>query len=184
MPAHRTVWLHFYTSGLYLMHFLHAAIILLVACLSTTLAAQTSTQPDNPTPAPACVTLPDNETSCMRFVGCLNKGEETFTGRAQGWNEGTITATTNAGNTCTGTWSYSNFLEKGTGEMTCSNAETTQISFFSRQKHAITGLGISNQKRRLLMWAGADLAKFATSLNPTISPPAVQCGTVWLPVDR
>lgn len=134
----------------------------------------------------ACNYLPESPQNCARFVGCINEGETLFKGTSRGWEGGTLYGESATGITCTGTWRYDGRLDKGEGELTCSDGESANINFFARGKdaQAITGVAITNKGNRLRLWGSPDLSAFFKDQFPDAPVPGqtYQCGDTWIPL--
>lgn len=138
------------------------------------------------TPALACTFKPDDPTSCVRFVGCVNAGEAHFFGFARGWDAGPLTGSTSSGATCTGDWTYDERLNRGKGSIACSDGNKAGFSFFSRdgQVQTHTGVTISDKGDRMSLWTGGGLIDYFAAKHPDQSQAGFQCGENWVPFPK
>jgi hypothetical protein len=144
------------------------------------------TAPFGATAQETCNLAPDNPENCARFVGCFNEGETVISGTSRGWETGTLYGETPEGLTCSGTWEFDGFVEKGEGKITCSDGDSVDINFFTRgdTTQAITGVAITEQGKRLRLWASPDLPAFFKEQFPDAAHSGYQCGDAWMPMPK
>jgi hypothetical protein len=132
----------------------------------------------------SCDYLVESPENCNRFVGCINDGEDTFSGTSRGWETGFLHGEKKSGATCTGTWVFDGFIEKGEGKFSCSDDDNVEINFFTRGEtiQAITGVTISEKGNRIRLWSSPDLTAYFKQEFPDSTIAGYQCGDTWIPL--
>lgn len=135
-----------------------------------------------PAPFDDCVERPGNRASCAPIVACV--GENLwFSGRATGWNSGTLVGFLSDGSTCSGNWMSKNFFGLGQADVTCSNGLSARV-FFTYQDGVTgttTGTGLTTDMRRIRAWSGHNIRQFLRNDTGQIEP-HLMCGNAEIPI--
>ena len=135
---------------------------------------------------PDCTVTDDKigePTACSPFLGCFESTETWFTGKAYGWNEGTLAATTSSGAICTGKWVSRNALGVGQAEFECDDGQSG-TAFFTYQDNetgTATGQGLSADLGKVRVWSGNNIQAFLKSQNGAVDQ-RLMCGDAEIPI--
>jgi hypothetical protein len=121
--------------------------------------------------------------ACSPVVACFESYGVHFTGRAIGWNEGTLAGKTSAGAVCTGNWMSRNALGLGQAIFACDDG-TTGTAFFTYQDSltgTATGHGLTDRLGRIRVWSGHNIRQFVINDTGTVDP-LLMCGDLAIPI--
>lgn len=121
--------------------------------------------------------------ACAPVVACFEETGVYFTGRAIGWDSGTLAGTTSAGATCTGDWVSRNSLGLGQAAFDCDDG-TSGTAFFTYQDSltgTATGHGLTNRFGRIRVWSGRNIVQFLRNETGEVDP-ELMCGERPIPI--
>lgn len=121
--------------------------------------------------------------ACASFLGCFESSGTWFTGKAYGWNEGTLAATSSSGAICTGRWVSRNALGVGQAEFECDDGQSG-TAFFTYQDGptgTATGQGLSSDLGRIKVWSGNNIKAFLKAETGAVNP-RLMCGDTEIPI--
>ena len=121
--------------------------------------------------------------ACAAFVGCFTGSGTYFTGRAIGWNSGTLAAETSEGVFCTGTWQNTGGLKPPTASFECDNGESGLVVYTHQDPRTgtATGSGVTDRFRRVEIWSGNNIRQFLADETGEIDP-KLMCGDAEIPI--
>lgn len=106
-----------------------------------------------------CEWIAESAQSCVHVIGCVEKprfwtSDMSFTGRADGWDHGTVTLDMSDGQTCEGTWETVG--DDGlSGQITCSGSLEIDVQGITPVNDGILQFGgTDNQARDVRGWVG------------------------------
>ena len=110
----------------------------------------------------ACGPKPEDPSNCAPVFGCFASEGVWFVGEARGWSEGSVTVRASSGLICEGSFDYRQMIDMGRTVITCSDGDEIPMSFFNRggDSGVVTGTGVSENGRRVQMWAGVNAPAF------------------------
>ncbi len=121
--------------------------------------------------------------ACSPVVACFEATGIHFTGRAIGWDRGTLAGTTSAGAICTGDWVSRNALGMGQATFACDDG-TSGTALFTYQDSltgTATGHGLSTPFGRLRVWSGHNIRQFLIAETGEVDP-RLMCGETPIPI--
>jgi hypothetical protein len=121
--------------------------------------------------------------ACSPIVACFESYGVYFTGRAIGWNEGTLAGKTSDGAVCTGNWMSRNALGLGQATFACDDG-TMGTAFFTYQDSltgTATGHGLTDRLGRVRVWSGHNIRQFVINETGAIDP-LLMCGDHAIPI--
>jgi hypothetical protein len=121
--------------------------------------------------------------ACSPVVACFEATGVYLTGRAIGWDRGTLAGTTSAGATCTGDWVSRNALGVGQATFTCDDG-MSGTAFFTYQDSltgTATGHGLASPLGRSRVWSGHNIRQFLIAETGRVDPQPL-CGDVPIPI--
>lgn len=121
--------------------------------------------------------------ACAPVVACFESTGIHFTGRAIGWDRGTLAGVTSAGALCTGDWVSRNALGVGQATFACDDG-TSGTAFFTYQDSltgTATGHGLATPLGRLRVWSGHNIRQFLVADTGEIDP-QLMCGDTPIPI--
>lgn len=151
----------------------------LPAILSTLpLAAPAETlrlTPDQNADQSPCIARGGDPNSCVRVLACIGTQGEWFDGRAYGWDDGTVSGTTNLGIHCEGHWSTR--FSIGTSQLTCDDGRMIEMLYTNQDNATGTGIGHGRDStgQPIQSWAGTHVLEFLTPEGAV--EPRLLCGT-------
>lgn len=130
-----------------------------------------------------CRTSQGTGANCVPFVGCLGENGSFFTGRAIGWDKGTLAVRSSTGAFCSGDWVARNFLGVGQANISCDDG-THGIAYFTYQDPetgTATGHGLMSNGAKLTVWSGQNIRQFLADTSGTVNDNLI-CGEVVVPI--
>ncbi|MEM7438089.1 MAG: hypothetical protein AAF393_00715 [Pseudomonadota bacterium] len=129
-----------------------------------------------------CQPMIEDEANCTYFAGCITPNDDWFRGEARGWDGGKVTLNLNSGVTCEGDWDFRSAVDSGSTQVTCSDGERFELSFFLRGEDgtAMSGNGITKTSRRITIYGGPGAADYLRTRTDTDNKPEFSCGGVTI----
>lgn len=121
--------------------------------------------------------------NCVPMAGCLGEAGAYFTGRAIGWNDGTLAVQTSTGVFCSGTWVTRNFLGVGQADFVCDDGETGTALFTYQDPETGTAIGQGEMSNgaKIKVWSGRNIRRFLADPSGTLNG-NLSCGTTLVPI--
>lgn len=130
-----------------------------------------------------CVEDIGSTKSCAPMVGCVGRSGDYFTGRAIGWNEGTLEGQTRSGVMCSGGWEINQITGQGHAAFQCDNGTTgvATMTYQDMQTGTATGNGYTSDGDLLKIWSGHNIRQFLKDREGSVDG-TLTCGDVVVPV--
>ncbi|WP_299966446.1 hypothetical protein [uncultured Roseobacter sp.] len=130
-----------------------------------------------------CAAEPGSPSSCVPMVGCIGNDGDYFTGRALGWNEGTLDGQTRAGVICVGGWEISALTGEGHAAFECDDgtAGVATMQYQDMQTGTATGRGYTADGKLLEIWSGHNIRQFLMDREGSVDG-KLTCGDQVIPV--
>ncbi|GFE49252.1 hypothetical protein So717_10050 [Roseobacter cerasinus] len=121
--------------------------------------------------------------NCVPMVGCVGREGDYFTGRAIGWNKGTLDGQTRSGAMCSGGWEINEFTGQGHAAFECDNgtAGVATMTYQDMQTGTATGRGYTTDGDLLEIWSGHNIRRFLKDRDGSVEG-NLTCGDVVVPV--
>lgn len=121
--------------------------------------------------------------SCAPIVGCLGGTGVYFTGRAFGWNSGSLAIETSNQVSCHGTWTSRGVMGFGQAEFICDDGRTGVGLYTAQdaQTGTATGFGKMNDGTTLRVWTGHNIAQFMVNETGDVNT-GLECYGVPVPI--
>lgn len=132
-----------------------------------------------PVEAPCANTM--RADNCSRVLACVGDDGLWLDGRADGWDQGTLSAELSDGTTCEGSWRVGGPMGLGTAEMTCSDGREGGVVYTAQD--GLTGTGIASgamsDGAAIRAWTGRNVLEFLTGEDGV---PRLPCDAGAIPI--
>lgn len=130
-----------------------------------------------------CKTTVGSPSSCSPLVACIGTSNTYFTGRAVGWNTGTLTGTTNAGFSCKGAWVARNAVGLGQAKIECGNGlkGVAYFTYIDGDTGTVIGHGTTSDGQSIRLWSGQKIQQFLATKTGDVNA-RLMCGSVEIPL--